>query len=287
VSEPPRTDAEAEAILAIAREAAALVLAVRAAGFDVELKGPNDPVTRADREANALICARLAERFPDHAIVAEESAPKDARAAAASTRRARAFFVDPIDGTREFADGRDEFAVMIGLAESGRAALGVVVAPATGVALVGRIGAQPIAFVEQPDGTRSPLQLSAVDRPAEATMVVSRSHRPRVADEVRARLGIHRELVCGSVGLKVAKVALGEADIYVHGGGGCKHWDTCGPEAILEAAGGRFTDLHGERLDYHDPDLAVRRGIAATNGRLHAAVLEAIAAAGDPARDKR
>jgi 3'(2'), 5'-bisphosphate nucleotidase len=106
-------------------------------------------------------------------------------------------------------------------------------------------------------------------------MVVSRSHRPTIADRVRDRLGIARELACGSVGIKVAKVATAEADVYVHGGAGCKRWDTCAPEAILRAAGGTFTDLDGALLDYADPDLAVKRGICASNGHLHAAVLAA------------
>jgi 3'(2'), 5'-bisphosphate nucleotidase len=248
---------------------------IHAEGFTVELKGPNDPVTRADRDANALICARLAEQFPDAAIIAEESVPGDRQVIAARVAERRVFFVDPLDGTREFADRRDDFAVMIGLAEGGRARLGVVVIPVTGLGLAGRVGEGGLAFREEPDGARAALHPSSVTDPGQATMVVSRSHRPTVADRVRGRLGIARELACGSVGVKVAKVAIAEADLYVHGGAGCKRWDTCAPEAILRGAGGTFTDLDGQLLDYADPDLAVKRGICATNGHLHAAVLAA------------
>jgi 3'(2'), 5'-bisphosphate nucleotidase len=268
-------DPELDALLVIAREAAALIMRVHAEGFAVELKGPNDPVTRADREANALICARLAEQFPDAAILAEESVPAERQVIAARVAERRVLFVDPLDGTREFADRRDDFAVMIGLAEGGRARLGVVVMPVTGLGLAGRVGEGGLAFREGPDGARAALHPSSVTDPGQATMVVSRSHRPTVADRVRGRLGIARELACGSVGIKVAKVALAEADLYVHGGAGCKRWDTCAPEAILRAAGGAFTDLDGELLDYADPDLAVKRGICASNGHLHAAVLAA------------
>src|SRR5215216_2966413 len=104
-------DRELEEVLRIAREAAALVREVYGTAFTVEMKGPNDPVTRADREANDLICARLAASFPGDAIIAEESAPENAEAAAELVRRERVFYVDPLDGTREFADRNGEFAV--------------------------------------------------------------------------------------------------------------------------------------------------------------------------------
>src|SRR3954464_13913430 len=107
---------EVSVALAIARRASALILEIYATPFVVELKGPHDPVTRADREANTLICSALAEAFPDDAIVAEESPPETPEATQALVRKPRGWFVDPIDGTREFADRNGEFAVMIGLA---------------------------------------------------------------------------------------------------------------------------------------------------------------------------
>jgi 3'(2'), 5'-bisphosphate nucleotidase len=76
--------------------------------------------------------------------------------------------------------------------------------------------------------------------------------------------------------VKVARVVTGAADLYVHSGPGIKLWDTCGPEAILEAAGGRFTDLAGRAVDYDaHPDLGLADGIVATNSALHDAVVEA------------
>jgi 3'(2'), 5'-bisphosphate nucleotidase len=65
---------------------------------------------------------------------------------------------------------------------------------------------------------------------------------------------------------------------YVHDGGGAKLWDTCGPEAVLVAAGGRFTDLRGAPIDYARPDLVLREGLVATNGALHPTVLAAVQA---------
>jgi len=96
-----KTDDELEQALTIARRAADVVSAIYATPFDVELKGPGDPVTRADRAANDVICALLAEAFPEDGILAEESAPTDPEARSAILARERVWMVDPIDGTAE------------------------------------------------------------------------------------------------------------------------------------------------------------------------------------------
>jgi 3'(2'), 5'-bisphosphate nucleotidase len=277
-------DHELEEILAIARRASRLVLDVYATPFEVELKGPNDPVTRADREANELICGALAERFPDAAVIGEESAPSDPAELSRLVQRDRTFFVDPVDGTREFADRNGEFAVMIGMCDAGRPEIGVVIAPVTGDALVGRVGASGprAAFREDAEGKRTPLTPTTLDDPKRARLMVSRSHRPRIVEPLTRALGITTQIPCGSVGLKVARIATGDADLYVHGGRGAKRWDSCGPEAILVAAGGRFTDATGTPIDYRSADLALRRGLLASNEPLFAVVRDAIAAL-DPA----
>jgi len=269
------THGELESLLAIGCEAAIRVMAVRNGGdIGLSLKGPDDPVTRADKLANAYIVEELARAFPDAGIVAEESVPDAATVAAILSRR-RVFFVDPVDGTREFAQGLPEFAVMIGLAIGGRATAGVLILPAEGVAFAGRLGGGAFA-ISLPDGARSELRPSTVARAADATVVVSRSHRPKELEPILARLGGPRELGCGSVGVKVARVATARADLYIHPGRGAKKWDSCAPEAVIRAAGGDFTDVLGGRIDYAETELNMLRGMCASNGVLHA---EATAAA--------
>ncbi|KYF90453.1 3'(2'),5'-bisphosphate nucleotidase CysQ [Sorangium cellulosum] len=272
-----QNDRELDEIVRIARAAAAIVMDVYATPFTVEMKGPGDPVTRADREANALICSALEAAFPGEAVLAEESVPA-ADELAARFRQERVFFVDPLDGTREFADRNGEFAVMIGLSVRGRAALGVVVMPTTGEALAGRAdegGDGGFAFLEAKDGSRRPLRVSSVGAPADAALIVSRSHRPKELEPLIARLGITRVVPCGSVGVKIARIATAEVDLYIHGGGGAKLWDSCAPEAVLRGAGGRFTDLAGAPIDYAGPGLKLARGIIASNGALQDAVVTA------------
>ena len=267
-------DRELEEVIRIARLAADRVSAIQAAGFTVELKAPGDPVTRADRESSEIICAGLARSFPGDAIVSEEAVPSSPAEVARLVSSPRVWFVDPLDGTREFSEGIPEFAVMIGLAVGGRPALGAVTMPPLEVTIAGRVGAQ--AFIcDHARGVRRPISVSEVSDPHEATLYVSRSHRPPLVEALIEELGILRVVASGSVGVKISCLVLGQGDLYVHDGGGAKLWDTCGPEAVLTAAGGRFSDLDGAPIDYASADLVLRRGIVATNGPLHDEVLSA------------
>ena len=127
-----------------------------------------------------------------------------------------------------------------------------------------------------------PLRVSTLSDAREATLMVSRSHRPpRFIEAMSGALGIRRVVPCGSVGVKVARVASAAADLYVHAGLGAKRWDACAPEAILAAAGGRFSDLDGAPIDYTSADLMLRNGLVASNEALFAQVRAAIAGARD------
>lgn len=268
---------ELEAMIAIAKRASARVAELYAehqkSAIDVQMKKPGDPVTQADREANEIICSGLATEFPDSAIIAEESVPSDAQLTAALLNP-RIFYVDPLDGTREFVKENPEFAVMIGLAIEGRAAAGVIATPTDGRLVAGRVGQS--AFLEEADGERRFVTVHPRGTFTDATMVVSRSHRPPIVDPLCKRLGMKALLPCGSVGVKVLRLIERQADVYVHSGGGLKGWDTCGPEAVLTAAAGRMTDLDGAVLDYAQKELRLRRGLVATNGTLHPGVLSAV-----------
>jgi 3'(2'), 5'-bisphosphate nucleotidase len=266
-------DDELEELLAIALGAATIVARIYGQDFAVEMKSPGDPVTAADREANDYICERLAKSFPGDSVIAEESAPTDLPGLASLLANRRVFFVDPLDGTRDFAARTGEFAVMIGLAEGGHPTLGVLVLPARREALAGRVGDG--CFLQSTTGER---RAAVVPSPAPndiVRVVVSRARPPRVIRAIQAELGAVSILPCGSVGAKVAYVARGDADLYVHGSGAAKRWDTCGPEAVILAAGGCFTDLEGEPIDYTTTDLAIRRGLVASSPVLHARVLAA------------
>jgi 3'(2'), 5'-bisphosphate nucleotidase len=259
-------------LLDIANRASVLINAVYRTPFDVDYKGPLDPVTEADRQANELICRELQAHFPDAPVVAEESDPESF----ANFRSAsRVFFVDPVDGTREFVQRIGEFVVMIGMLEDDRATVGVIQAPTLNTAWYGVLGQG--AFRIDPDGTRQRMEPTRVDELSKARIVASRSHRSAKVEGALASLGARRVDALGSAGLKGLAVAAGQADAYVAPMGAGWLWDSCAIDAVVNAAGGRLTDAYGDLIDYRSQSLRNDCGLVASNGLLHQAILERLA----------
>jgi len=256
------------ALAPLAQRARQIILDVYATEFRVDDKGGNDPVTIADKRVNALLCEEIPKIAPGVPTVAEESAEEEY---SGYTRASAAFFVDPLDGTREFVARNGEFVVMIGLAEEGRAIAGLILAPTTGLLWTGVVGHG--AEEHAPDGSRRPLRLGpGPSSLAEARLVASRSRR---SPELEAFLGRNppRELqILGSAGLKGAAVARGQADLYLQFGGAGSLWDACAPDAIVRAAGGLYTHLRGAPVDYRGP-LDIEDGVVVAAPDLHASTL--------------
>lgn len=262
------------ALDAVAREAAAVILEVYATKFSVDFKAPRDPVTEADRRANELICGRLSQLYPGVPIVAEESEPDTF----ADYRDAeRIFFVDPLDGTREFVARNGEFVVMIGYVEGARATAAVIHAPESGVSWLGELNRG--AYQINADGTHQPITVSAVSALGEARVVGSRSHRNPALEQALNALGARELVALGSAGLKASVVAHGAADAYVAPHYAGKRWDACAADALISAAGGKLTDSRGELIDYRSERLDNDRGVVASNGRIHDTIIEKLAAA--------
>jgi 3'(2'), 5'-bisphosphate nucleotidase len=275
VSDLPGTSGELgrELVTAIelARAAGALVMRVRDGGdLDVEMKTGNEPVTIADKRASELIVAGIAAAFPGDPVISEELAP-----APGAMGSQRLWLIDPIDGTKDFIRGSEGFSVMIGIVRDDRAVLGVVHQPA--VAPSGRtfFATPEGAWVATADGVQ-PLHVSAVATAGEIRLVASASHRSDDIDRVKATLGIDNELNIGSVGVKLSLIAMGVRDLYVNPWPKTKAWDSCAPQAILERAGGRLTDLFGGRISYTG-ELRHTKGLVASNGLVHDDVVARLA----------
>jgi|SoiMethySBSTD1v2_1073268.scaffolds.fasta_scaffold168958_2 3'(2'), 5'-bisphosphate nucleotidase len=261
---------EVEVAEKLAREAGALVLRYFGTDVAVESKAGNEPVTLADREASDYIVRGLRAAFPDDIIISEEAS--DDRRRLEPDRRV--WYVDPVDGTRDFIRGRHGFAVMIGLVIGGRPRAGAVyqpkgdrmftAAPGSGTWLAG-------------DGPKRQLRCSTVSDLGALRLVASRSHRTPEIDAVKSALGIADEMNIGSVGLKLGLIALAERDLYVNPSSKSSAWDTCAPEAILLEAGGRITDLEGQPLRYDREELKNDRGLIASNGIVHDEVVAKLA----------
>ena len=257
----------------LARRAGETALGYYGKPLRVEHKDEFDePVTQADRAVNELIVRALREEFPEDGILAEESVDTDRRIG-----RARVWMIDPIDGTKGFIAGTGDFAVQIGLAVGGRAALGILYAPATDVlywAARGH-GAWVVRPTSEADESVKAERLSVT---AEAELgrmrlAESRSHRgPRMESVVNV-LGVRAEVRSHSVGIKVGLLIEKQADLYIHLSPKTKQWDTCAPEAVLAEAGGRMTDVFGGPMLYNTPDVLNRNGLVASNGAAHEEVI--------------
>ncbi len=263
-----------ETLCDLVEQAGRLVLEVYGTDFAVADKGPGDHVTEADRRANAFLCAALAERFAGVPVVAEESDPASY---AGFSRAEAAFFVDPLDGTREFVARNGEFVVMVGLAEGGRAAAGAICAPTRGLTWAGAPGFG--AYERGGPGGPRPIAVGPCASPAEARLVVSRSRRGERLEAALAAIGPREVRPLGSAGLKAAAVAGGEADACVQLGRAGSLWDLCAPEALVRGAGGLYTDAAGAPLAYDREALEHNGGIILAGGRLHAALVSALAPA--------
>lgn len=253
----------------LAREAGRGILETYQRGFEVHYKAPDDPVTEADRRANDYLCEHLGREFPDAAIVAEESDP----AGFANFRESRQiFFVDPLDGTREFVARNDQFVVMIGMVQGERPTLGVVYAPTTDTLWAGECGVG--AYRQQAEGAPEPLVMSAIDCVQDAKFVVSRSRRSARLSDTLTAVGASQIVPTGSAGLKGAEIAQGTADAYLAVGPCGKLWDSCAVEALVTAAGGKLTNAHGGAIDYRAPQLDLTEGILGANAKLHSLLWE-------------
>jgi 3'(2'), 5'-bisphosphate nucleotidase len=249
---------ELEVATKLAREAGRVILEVYAKEFDViEKSGGGGPVTEADHRASELVVEGLRRAFPSDGVVSEENPDtSDAR------RFSRCWYVDPLDGTREFVDRNGMFAVHVGLSIDAVARAGVVYQPVGDRLYAGIVGQG--CHLEE-GGRRTALHVTDKADPAQLRLVVSRSHKSPKTAEVVAALGIADVVEQGSVGLKAGLVAEGAADLYLHPSSKSWRWDCCAPEAVLRGAGGVLTEFSGAPLRYDGTELQNTRGLLGCN----------------------
>jgi 3'(2'), 5'-bisphosphate nucleotidase len=268
-------DKELELAIGLAHAAGGRILEIYRGAFEVVDKADGQgPVTRADHEADELIRRGIAAAFPDDAILSEET-PDDL----SRLGRTRLWLVDPLDGTRQFVERIDEFAVMIGLALEGEAVLGVVHLPAERLTFAGTVPGGAFELRGGTNGERRTLELPAwAPERSRPVIAISRFNASTRTQRVAKRLGPGRVLTSGSVGRKAMLVASGRADVYVSLGRRSRHWDACAPDAIVRAAGGHFGDATGRKMRYNTPDTRNDDGLIACRRGLEPALLRAASA---------
>ena len=232
----------------LAEDAGRLLLQLRQGGLQGAELG-----LAGDREANALILDALRAARPDDGLLSEECIDRPER-----LQHSRVWIIDPLDGTREYMSGRDDWAVHVALAVNGKPQAGAVAVPAGGRLFS---TATPGA---SPGGREKPV------------ILVSRTRAPDGAAELAVHLGAELRPM-GSAGAKAAAVIAGEADLYFHAGG--QHeWDNCAPVAVALAAGLHASRADGSTIIYNQADVRVpdlligrpelaRKAVAFLNGQ--------------------
>jgi len=258
---------ELETAIDLAQKASKAILDIYEKGFEIETKFANEhysePVTIADITSSKIIVEGLAEAFPDDAILSEEE-PDDTKR---RMRKSRVWIVDPLDGTKGFTEKKGDFAVQIGLCENGEPILGVVLQP-IGNNLYYAVKGEG-AFLKESESEPKTVRVSSRTDFSEMVLAVSRSHRSKNMNRIFEHFDFKAEYRHGSVGLKVGFLTQKLADLYVHLSPYTKFWDTAAPQIILEEAGGKLTDIFGERIKYDREDVRNLDGIFSSNGVSH------------------
>ncbi len=209
-----------------------------------EKTGPNDKVTNADIELSEMIVSAMAERFPGYVVISEEDQnfPQPSFVD-------RIWMVDPIDGTDNYIRTRTQYSVMLGLLIDGEPKFGFVYSPARDICYFGGPGYG--AWKKTAEGT---FQIPPVSELGTSRRLMMGSRDRKKNPWVEAINDVEF-VYSGSVGLKVARILRGDADMFIHLSGKLKAWDTAGPCAIAMAGGLEAGTLETDKLQFELPSV--------------------------------
>jgi len=238
----------------LAREAGKIILEIYSKDFSVDYKDDYTPVTEADRKSNDYIIRVLKSKYPECAILAEES-PDDPNS---RVKNDWCFIVDPLDGTKEFIKKNGEFTVNIALSYKGKAVLGVIGIPVTDELYYAAEGMG--AFYEN-KGQAFKIKVS--DKTKDICLLKSRSHQSDKLMQLIERNNIKNVKAVGSA-IKGCLIAKGQAEVYYRFGK-TMEWDTAAMQCIVEKAGGIFKQMDGTEMTYNRLDSVNDKGFYVLN----------------------
>lgn len=240
----------------LAMDAGAAIMEIYAKDFNVAYKSDNSPLTQADCVSNQIILAGLRAKYPNCAILSEESTDDRSRLTAEYC-----FIVDPLDGTKEFVKRTGEFTVNIALARNGSVVSGVIYAPVKDELYW---ACEDVGFFRQKSGQGAE-SLRVSGRLDNLRFVGSKSH----SGEHETALLRQKDELIGSVvsagsSIKGCMVASNEADVYYRFGLTCE-WDTAAMQCLVEQAGGIFMRMDGTPMRYNRENTLNEGGFFAVN----------------------
>ncbi|MGY8669170.1 3'(2'),5'-bisphosphate nucleotidase CysQ [Bradyrhizobium sp. UFLA05-109] len=235
-----------EPLTALVLKAGEAILAVNRAAMRIDGKQDGSPVTEADLAADRIIGEGLLQLAPEVPTLSEERAQL-----ATPPFHGSFFLVDPLDGTKEFVAGRDEFTVNLAIITDGVPLLGIVSAPALGLLWRGIVGhgAERVTFDGAIIGATEPIRTRKLPKPGQPWVAtVSRSHCDALSEAfIAGRPGAVRQTAGSAV--KFGRIAEGSADIYPRLGP-TSEWDVGAGCAVVTAAGGKVTDGKGAEIRF-------------------------------------
>ena len=231
---------EIEIITSIAEQAGSILMQYFRSDVAVSYKDKKEPVTIADQKTNDCIISALSKYFPHDGIISEEQPINPSM-----YQYKKIWFIDPLDGTKRFIKGEEDFSIMIGRVENGVPNLGVIFMPAKQKLYFGQAG-----FGAYSKTFNNYESLSASDTSKSYTLVISRTASEKEIETLKQLLPITKIISISSVGVKIGKLLEHTANLYLHLNEHTKVWDSCAPHAVYISAGGSFTDLFGNPIDY-------------------------------------
>ena len=228
----------------------------------------DDPVTLADLEVNQIIIKRINENYKHISwdILSEENVKNELNKSFDNLNWL--WVLDPIDGTKDFIQGTENYAMHLALNYKEKPILGTVLIPERNELW---ISSGDKFFCENREKIRKEFNISRKTNLNEMTLVMSKNHRNEKLEELIHKVNFKKVKVMGSIGCKISSILRGESDIYITlsmpGESSPKDWDLAAPEAILKAAGGAITNLNNQTLKYKTETLQHPGIIIASNNR--------------------
>ena len=233
-------------------------------------EGGDGPVSAADIAVNELLISGLKDNltYEEWDILSEETS-KEKTFEGTEYKNDWCWILDPLDGTKDFLQGSDNYAVHIALAYKKKPKIGIVLIPEKNELWFGIIGSG--TWCENRGGSKQHFSFSKRHEISELVLVSSKNHHQTILLNLLSKLCFAETKKIGSVGCKVASILRGESDVYISLSGKTspKDWDMAAPHALIEAAGGIFSHADGRNLIYQNPNYSQSGCLIASHGKSH------------------
>ncbi|MFB6182266.1 MAG: 3'(2'),5'-bisphosphate nucleotidase CysQ [Candidatus Magasanikbacteria bacterium] len=234
---------------------------------DTHYKADDSPVTKADIAAQKALEDELDEF--GYGMLSEERVDDRSR-----LEKGKVWIIDPLDGTKDFLQQTGDFTIMVALSVEGEVKLGAVYAPAEDKLYFAQ--KDEGAYLQKSDQDPTHINVSVENEAQNMKMLVSRNHLMEPEQRTAEKLGIGEMVPCGSAGLKISKIAEGQAHMYINSSDKTDEWDIAAGDIILSEAGGDLTDTQGEDFVYNKEDTKNKNGYLASNGEIHSEILDTL-----------